>query len=426
MPPASPGCAGTHGFGRVSVIGLGYVGLPAAAVFAEHGVEVVGVDTNPEVVACINRGQPHVGEPRLDALLRRVVEAGRLRATTAPEPADAFIIAVPTPLARAGEAGRPDLSHVEAAARAIAPVLSAGTLVVVESTVPVGTTERVATLLAGLRPDLTFPPEAGEAASVQVAHCPERVLPGQVLHEVVHTPRVIGGLTRRCAERAASLYRIMAQGECRLTDARTAELAKLAENAYRDVNIAFANELSLICDRLGIDVWELIALANLHPRVDILQPGPGVGGHCIAVDPWFIVAASPEEARLIRTARQVNDAKPQHVCARVRDRAAQLKRPVIACLGLSYKKDIDDLRESPAVEIVRLLAEERVGELLVVEPHIAALPPELARLGLALHEFDQAVERANLVLLLVDHGRFLEVSRDTLKDKIVVDTRGVW
>ncbi len=413
-------------FNRISVVGLGYTGLPTAAVFAENGVEVVGVDTDARVVEAINAGRPHFGEPGLHALVRRAVESGKLRATTAPEPADAVVIAVPTPLRGRGEAAEPDISHVEAAARAAAPTLSAGALVVVESTVPVGTTERVSAILAELRPDLAFPHQAGEAAQVQVAHCPERVLPGRVLHEVVNNPRVIGGVARRCAERAADLYGIVVKGERRVTDARTAELAKLAENAYRDVNIAFANELSLICDKLRVDVWDLIAMANLHPRVDILRPGPGVGGHCVAVDPWFIVAANPEEARLIRQARLVNDARPGFVCAKVRERAAELERPVIACLGLSYKKDVDDLRGSPAVAIVRRLAEERVGEILVVEPHIPALPAELAELGLELHDFGRAVERANLVLLLVDHTSFLRVGRDALAGKSVIDTRGVW
>jgi UDP-N-acetyl-D-mannosaminuronic acid dehydrogenase len=415
-----------HSFSRVSVLGLGYIGLPTAAVFAENGLEVIGVDVNPAVVETVGRGRPHFGEPNLDALVRRVVEGGKLRVTTTPEPADAIIIAVPTPLAGHGAEGRPDISHVEAAARAIAPVLSAGTLVIVESTIPVGTTERVAQVLAELRPDLTFPQQMGEMADIQVAHCPERVLPGRILHEVVHNARVIGGLTRKCAQRAASLYRMIAKGECRVTTARTAELAKLTENAYRDVNIAFANELSMICDKLRINVWELIGLANLHPRVNILQPGPGVGGHCIAVDPWFIVATNPSEAKLIRAARQINDAKPGFVCDKVRTRAKQLKKPVIACLGLSYKKDVDDLRESPAVEIVRRLADDRVGELLVVEPHISKLPPELAERGLELHDFDRALERANMVLLLVDHMSFLQVDRDVLKDKFVIDTRGAW
>ncbi len=415
-----------HSFNRICVLGLGYIGLPTASVFAENGIDVLGVDTNPAVVASINAGRPHFGEPNLDALVRRVVEGGKLRATAEPEAADAIIIAVPTPLRGHGEAATPDLSYVEAAARAVAPVLSAGALIIVESTIPVGATERVAAILGEMRPDLSFPHQVGELAQVQVAHCPERVLPGRILHEVVHNPRVIGGMTRKCAQRAASLYRIVVKGECRVTTARTAELAKLTENAYRDVNIAFANELSYICDKLRINVWELIQLANLHPRVNILRPGPGVGGHCIAVDPWFIVATNPGEARLIRQARLINDAKPGFVVAKVRERASQLKHAVIACLGLSYKSDVDDLRESPAVEIVRRLAEEQAGEIMVVEPHISTLPSELASLGLELWDFDRALERANLVLLLVDHMSFLQVDRDTLKDKFVIDTRGAW
>ena len=413
-------------FGRIAVIGLGYIGLPTAAVFAENGLEVLGVDVNRHAVESINRGQPHFGEPNLDALVRRVVEGGKLRATTELETADAYIIAVPTPLRGDSNNPQPDISYVEQAARAVAPVLVPGNLVILESTSPVGTTERVSALLAELRPDLSFPHQKGEMASVQVAYCPERVLPGRILDEVVNNARIIGGVTRKCAQRALSLYRIIVRGECRVTNARTAELAKLTENAYRDVNIAFANELSFICDKLRVNVWELIGLANLHPRVNILQPGPGVGGHCIAVDPWFIVAGTPEEARLIRLSRSINASKPDFVCAKVRERAAALKQPVIACLGLSYKRDVDDLRESPAVEIVHHLAKEKIGELLVVEPHISRLPAELADLGLELHDFDKALERANLVLLLVDHMSFLQVDRDLLKDKFVIDTRGAW
>jgi len=413
-------------FGRIAVIGLGYIGLPTAAVFAENGVEVVGVDVNQHAVESINRGQPHFGEPNLDALVRRVVEGGKLRATTELETADAYIVAVPTPLRGDHHDPQPDISYVEQAAQALAPVLVAGNLVILESTSPVGTTERLSQILAEQRPDLSFPHQKGEMAEIQVAYCPERVLPGRILEEVVNNARIIGGITRKCAQRALSLYRIIVRGECRVTNARTAELAKLTENAYRDVNIAFANELSFICDRLKVNVWELIALANLHPRVNILQPGPGVGGHCIAIDPWFIVAGTPKEAQLIRLAREINNSKPEFVCAKVRERAAALKHPVIACLGLSYKRDVDDLRESPAVEIVHALAREKLGELLVVEPHISRLPAQLADLGLTLNDFDDAMERANVVLLLVDHMSFLQVDRDVLKDKFVIDTRGAW
>jgi UDP-N-acetyl-D-mannosaminuronic acid dehydrogenase len=410
-------------FSRISVIGMGYIGLPTSAVFADNGVEVLGIDVNPAAVDSINRGEPHIVEPELDVLLRKVVQGGKLRASLTPEPADAFILAVPTPFQDNHE---PDVSYIQAAARAIAPVLAKGNLVILESTSPIGTTESLSRWLGEARQDLSFPHQTGELSDIRIAHCPERVLPGRILREVVENDRIIGGLTRKCAQAATALYRVFVKGQIHLTNARTAEMAKLTENAFRDVNIAFANELSVICDRLKINVWELIRLANQHPRVNILRPGPGVGGHCIAVDPWFIVAADPARSRLIRTAREVNDAKPHWVVEKVKAQAAKLKAPVVACLGLSYKADVDDLRESPAVEIVEHLAHEKVAELLVVEPHVNALPKRLADLGLKLWDFDQATERANILLLLVDHASFLQVDHDVVKDKIVVDTRGAW
>ena len=351
---------------------------------------MVGVDVNARAVETINRGEIHITEPDLDIVVRAVVTEGYLRASTAPEPADAFLIAVPTPF-KAGETGAhdPDLSFIEAASRSIAPVLKPGNLVVLESTSPVGTTERMAAWLAGMRPDLTFPQTHGEASDIRVAHCPERVLPGHVLRELVQNDRLIGGMTPRCSARAVELYKLVVQGDCIVTNPRTAEMAKLTENSFRDVNIAFANELSVICAELGIDVWELIALANRHPRVNILRPGPGVGGHCIAVDPWFIVARTPGQARLIRTAREINDAKPAWVLDRIeREIAGFLDRTpgrggpdgvTVACWGLAFKPDIDDLRESPALNIVRDLGDRHAGPLLVVEPHVARLPPSLAR-----------------------------------------------
>jgi UDP-N-acetyl-D-mannosaminuronic acid dehydrogenase len=410
-------------FDKISVIGLGYIGLPTAAVFATNGVKVSGVDVNERVVTSINAGTPHITEPDLDVLLRNVVQSGQLLASTTPSPANAFVIAVQTPLRSNNE---PDVSYIKAAARAIGKVLEPGNLVVLESTAPVGTTERLSAWLADERPDLTFPHQKGEFSEVRIAHCPERVLPGQILREVVENARLIGGLTHKCAQTAMTLYRIFARGDCYLTNARTAELAKLAENAYRDVNIAFANELSVICDKLQINVWDLIRLANHHPRVNILKPGPGVGGHCIAIDPWFIAAASPKDSKLIRVAREVNNAKPQFVVDQVALRASKLRSPVIACLGLTYKADVDDLRESPAIEIVRRLAEIGVGELLLVEPHISVLPPTLAQLGLRLWDFDRAIERADILLVLVDHRAFADVDRAAVKNKIVIDTRGAW
>lgn len=410
-------------FSRITVMGMGYIGLPTSAVFADNGVDVLGIDINPAAVESINRGQPHIVEPELDVLLRKVVQGAKLRASLVPEPADAFILAVPTPFK---DGHVPDTSHIEAAGRAIAPHLAKNNLVILESTSPIGTTERLSRWLGEVRGDLSFPHQSGELSDIRIAHCPERVLPGQILREVVENDRIIGGLTRKCAQAAAALYRVFVKGQIHLTNARTAEMAKLTENAFRDVNIAFANELSVICDRARINVWELIRLSNMHPRVNILRPGPGVGGHCIAVDPWFIVAADPERSRLIRTAREINNDKPHFVVQKVKAHAAKLKQPVIACLGLSYKADVDDLRESPAVEIVEQLARDAVGELLVVEPHVNSLPKHLTELGLKLWDFDQATERANILLLLVDHASFLTVDHDVVKDKIVVDTRGAW
>ncbi len=340
-------------FSHVCVIGLGYVGLPMAAVLASRGVRVTGIDTNEQTVAAINRGEVPIVEPDLDIMVRGAVAAGMLNAAPRPTPADAFIIAVPTPFT---DDLKPDISHVRAAAESLAGVLKKGDLVVVESTSPVGTTEGISEYLAELRPDLTFPHAAGEAADIHVAHSPERVLPGRVLLELVRNDRVVGGVTPACAQMTAALYRMFVDGECLLTSARTAELVKLAENAYRDVNIAFANELSLVCERLEINVWDVVALANRHPRVNILKPGPGVGGHCIAVDPWFIVDSAPNDTALIRAARGVNAGKPRHVAAQVTAAAIKADAQAIACLGLSYKADIDDLRESPAVKIVEIIA----------------------------------------------------------------------
>lgn len=406
----------------VSVVGLGYIGLPTAAVLASRGVQVIGVDVSERVVDTLNAGNVHIVEPDLDVVVRGVVNAGAFRAVTQPEPADAFLIAVPTPF---HDDHKPDISYVEAAALSIAPVLQRGNLVVLESTSPVGTTEKISHWLAKARPDLTFPHQVGECADVQIAHCPERVLPGHVLRELIENDRIIGGLSRLCTERATDLYQVFVEGKCIATDARTAEMSKLTENAFRDVNIAFANELSVICDRLGIDVWELIALANHHPRVNILQPGPGVGGHCIAVDPWFIVDSAPEDARLIRAAREVNDGKPHFVIGKIHAAAERFKAPVIACLGLAFKADIDDLRESPALEIVRHLATAEKGELLIVEPYIDELPRSLAGYGnVKLLALEDALVKSDIVVLLVNHKQFSQVDRSLLRDRVVIDTRG--
>lgn len=410
-------------FKSVSMIGLGYIGLPTAAMLASRKIKVIGVDINQHAVDTINRGEIHIVEPELDIIVQAAVTQGYLRATTTPEPADAFLIAVPTPFKGDHE---PDLSYVEAATKSIAPVLKKGDLVILESTSPVGTTEQMADWLAQARNDLSFPHQHGEQADINVAYCPERVLPGKVVHELVSNDRVIGGMTQRCSQRATELYKTFVDAECLPTNARTAEMCKLTENSFRDVNIAFANELSIICDKLDINPWELIKLANHHPRVNILQPGPGVGGHCIAVDPWFIVSKTPEEARLIHIARQVNDAKPQYVVDQVLRAATAMTEPVIACLGLAFKPDIDDLRESPAMEVVQLLANQKIGRLLVAEPHIERLPPSLTKFNIELASAEEAVRRANIVVMLVSHQVFYAINRAQLEGKQVIDTRGVW
>ncbi|WP_152226235.1 UDP-N-acetyl-D-mannosamine dehydrogenase [Pseudomonas sp. SCB32] len=391
-------------FTRISVVGLGYIGLPTAAVFAARGKTVIGVDVNRRAVETINRGGIHIVEPELDMVVHAAVSGGYLRATTTPEPADAFLIAVPTPFKDGHE---PDLGYIERASRAIAPVLKAGNLVVLESTSPVGATEQMAQWLAEGRPDLTFPSTHGEASDIRIAHCPERVLPGHVLRELVENDRIIGGLTPKCSAAAVRLYKTFVEGECIVTDARTAEMCKLAENSFRDVNIAFANELSIICDKLGIDVWALIRLANHHPRVNILRPGPGVGGHCIAVDPWFIVSRTPNEARLIRCAREVNDYKPELVVSKLKAEAAARDSQQIYCLGAAFKADIDDLRESPALGIVQRLLDEGF-EIKLVEPNIEEVPASLRKDRCELVGFDEFLGQGRdaLIAVLVPHREF--------------------
>ncbi len=408
-------------FKTISVVGLGYIGLPTAAMIASRGVAVIGVDVNTRAVAKINEGQAHFFEPELDALVASAVRAGHLRAVTAPEPAEAFIIAVPTPVA---EDLAPDLSYVEAAARSIAPVLRAGDLVILESTSPVGTIEHLSALMAEVRPDLRFPHRHGEAANVLMAYCPERILPGRMITELVENDRILGGLSQAATNAAAALYGVFVRGELLRADGRTAEMVKLVENASRDVSIAFANELSKVCDKFGLDVWQVIALANRHPRVNILNPGPGVGGHCIAVDTWFIVHAAGDLAPLMRTAREVNDSKPAYVAAQV----AKKVRPGegIACLGLAYKADTDDLRESPAIEVVEHLARAGLGPLLAVEPNVKALPERLTRLGVAHVDLETALDQADLLLLLVDHREFREIDPALLAKRRLHDTRGAW
>jgi UDP-N-acetyl-D-mannosaminuronic acid dehydrogenase len=411
--------------GTVAVIGLGYIGLPTAVVLASRGVRVIGVDLNPVTVERVGRGEIPFFEPDLATSLSGAVALGNISATMETPVADAYIIAVPTPITPDEQA---DMSHVFAAAAALAPQLRPGAIVVLESTSPPGTTEELSRTLAAARPDLTFPDDVNDSPDIYIAHCPERVLPGRLMVELVENNRVIGGLTPECAERAAEIYRVFCRGEIQLSDATSAEMAKLAENSYRDVNIAYANELSMICDKLGLDVWEIVKMANHHPRVNILQPGPGVGGHCIAVDPWFLVGAAPEEAVLIRTARMVNDGKPLHVVQQIRKSAGRFREPVVACLGLSYKANVDDIRESPAVEIVAALAEqEPATTILVSDPMLSRLPASLASFpNLTLVKAQDAIAAADIVALLVDHNQFRTLSRKLLEGKVVLDTRGIW
>ena len=414
---------------KISVFGLGYIGLPTAAVLASRKIEVIGVDVNESIVKTISEGKIHIVEPELDILVRAAVKMGYLRATLKPEKADAFLVTVPTPFK---DNYKPDLSYIEASAKAIAPVLEKGNLVVLESTSPVGTTEKMMHWMREARPDLTFPDYNGDdnEADIAVAHCPERVLPGQVVRELVENDRVIGGMTIACANRAKRLYEIFVDGDCLITDARTAELSKLVENSFRDVNIGFANELSLICDKLEVNVWELIQLANRHPRVNILQPGPGVGGHCIAVDPWFIVDSAPEEAKLIHAARIVNDGKPQFVLKKIEQAAlatGKLKSELtIACFGLAFKQNIDDLRESPALEIAQQIGLMGFKKEYLVEPNIAKIPSGFNAENTELSSLEKALNASDIVVLLVDHKPFKELDLNLLANKQVVDTRGIW
>lgn len=408
---------------NVVVMGLGYIGLPTAAVIARTGARVLGIDVSATVVDTVNEGRVHIEEVDLDGLVSGVVARGTLRASTEVAPADIFVIAVPTPFA---DDHQPDIAYVLQAATSIAAVLKAGDTIILESTSPVGTTEQVRDLIAQLRPDLKVPGRCTDQPDISIAYCPERVLPGRILVELIDNDRVIGGITPRCARKALAFYRRFVRGACVTTTARAAEMTKLTENAFRDVNIAFANELSLVADRLGVDVWEVIRLANRHPRVNILSPGPGVGGHCIAVDPWFLVAAAPEETPLIRTAREVNDGKTDHVVAQAEALLAATGDAPVACLGLAFKANIDDFRESPALRVVQALAKSHADRIRVVEPYAQALPPTLADTGATLVDIDTALETCPVLIVLVDHDLFRSIPLEERRGKRVLDTRGLW
>lgn len=421
MPQSlAPNLAPEH---QVAVIGLGYIGLPTAALLASYGWSVCGVDVSRRVVDTVNAGGVHIEERDLDKLVQEAIAAQNLIASTEVPTASFYMIAVPTPL---GEGKTPDISYVEAAARAIAPKIMPGACVIVESTSPVGTTERVAEIIAELRPDIVVPHNGStEEADIALAYCPERVLPGRIVNELVNNDRVIGGVTAACAERAAVLYTSFVKGDCLYTTARVAETVKLVENSFRDVNIAFANELSMIADTIGVDVWEVIRLANRHPRVNILQPGPGVGGHCIAVDPWFLVAGAPETARLVRTAREVNDNKAHYTEGKIRALLDAAPNGKVALLGLAFKPDIDDFRESPALEIAEALARTHGERILIVEPFTEELPAGFAGSGAELVSLNPALREAEIVVVLVDHTAFKHLGSDDLAGKLVYDARGM-
>lgn len=409
----------------VSVIGLGYIGLPTAAIIARAGMRVRGVDVSQAVVDTINRGEIHIEEVDLDGLVHGVVQRGLLSAETEVARADVFVIAVPTPFAKDGQ-HTPDTSYVLAAACNVAKALKPGDTVILESTSPVGTTEAMRDLIAAARPDLKCPGLVDGIPDISIAYCPERVLPGRILQELTDNDRSIGGITPRCARKALGFYKRFVRGACVTTDARSAEMTKLVENAYRDVNIAFANELSIVADAMGLDVWEVIRLANRHPRVDILSPGPGVGGHCIAVDPWFIVHGAPEQTPLIRTARGVNDAKIHHAIARACALVEAHPQARVACLGLAFKANIDDFRESPARLVAATLARRFGQRIRIVEPYAAQLPIEFTDTGAELVDLDAALETCEVLVVLVDHDLFRSVPLAERADKAVYDTRGIW
>ena len=413
---------------KVSVIGLGYIGLPTAALIASKKIDVTGIDVDKSIVDTINKAKIHIVEPNLENLVKTSVESGYLKAFDAVQKADVFLIAVPTPFK---SHNKPDLSFIESAVKNIAPLLEKGNLVILESTSPVGSTEKIRELLMDIRPDLSFPHHQNKGDfDISIAYCPERVLPGNILNELIQNDRVIGGLTKNCAKKAKEFYKIFVNSDCLLTDSRTAELSKLVENSFRDVNIAFANELSIICDKLNINVWELINLANRHPRVNILNPGPGVGGHCIAVDPWFIVDSAPLEAKIIRIAREINDQKPNYILEKIEEAIKKTNNKTsnlnIACLGLAFKANVDDLRGSPALKISKKVNEMGFNKQYIVEPNIDKLPSELKNISSELVELKKAISLSNIILLLVDHSEFKKIKIESMHGKVIIDTRGIW
>lgn len=407
----------------ICVIGLGYIGVPTACIFAENGKKVLGVDVSETRVNGIGAGKSFVGEPDIDELVAKVVSTGALKTSFVPESSQFYIVAVPTPFKNDAEGKHhADMRFVESATRSIAPVLENGQMVILESTSPVGTTSN---MKAWLKDELEKIGRLSQIDydTVEFVHCPERILPGRMLKELVKNDRICGGMTPKAAEHAKNLYKTFCKGEIFTTDDKTAEMSKLTENASRDVSIAFANELSIVCDKLGINVWELIKLANRHPRVNILQPGPGVGGHCIAVDPWFIIEAAEKETPLMQAARNVNDGKPHFVVEKVRAACAKIKNPTVACLGLTFKANVNDMRESPALNITRSLSEGGFCKVVAVEPHIDSIP-DFLRGKVELMSLSQALSVSDVVVLLVDHKEFSAIPECDLANKVLIDTKG--
>ena len=406
---------------QISVIGVGYIGLPTAAILASKGFDVSAVDTNQDVICKLLSGNFNYMEPGLNEILALAIQSGKLSPAPKPVKSDIFIIAVPTPF---GENHQSDLKFVFAAIDSIIPVLEPGNLVIVESTVPIGTTEGIAKTIRAKRPDLTI---GSSDKSIFLAHCPERVLPGHILQELIENSRIIGGINPSSTVKATNFYQEFVRGELFPTDSKTAELSKLAENTYRDVNIALANEFSLICQDNSIDVWEMIRLANRHPRVNILNPGPGVGGHCIAVDPWFIIENAPKQTKIIRADREINESMPSRVVNEITLLAEKFTSPIIACLGLTYKPNVSDYRESPALEIVKNLAKESNNHILVVEPNVEQASALFgAFYNVQLRNLEDALNEADIVVVLVAHNQFLNIDRTKISGKIIVDKVGIW
>ena len=413
---------------KVSIIGLGYIGLPTAALIAKKGLDVQGIDINNSIIQTINTGKSPIVEFGLEDLISSTVSSGKLIASKDIVKSDVFVITVQTPLAQNNQ---PDMTFVSQVIQSIAPLIEKGNLIILESTSPVGATELISDELRNLRKDLSFPHyKSTKDHDVNIAYCPERVLPGNTLEELQTNDRILGGMTKQCAIKAQNFYNQFVQAECLLTDSRTAEICKLTENSYRDVNIAFSNEISMICEENSIDIWELISLANRHPRVEMLQPGPGVGGHCLPIDPWFIVSTNPDSAELIKTARSVNDKKTSFVVNQIesslKNNELSFEEISICLLGISYKANSDDLRESPSLDILKKLTKFKFKNINVVEPNANFLPEKESFQNINLLDLKEGIESSDVIVSLVDHREFKGIDKKTLEDKILLDTIGIF